>query len=98
MWPELGLMRKGSLVELREHQATWQGFSDALGMAVEIVAVPMVFALFGYGLDRWFGTGPFLAIALGLFGLVGIVARTFFWYQMHMNREEVEKPWTRRRK
>jgi F0F1-type ATP synthase assembly protein I len=91
-------MRKGSLVELRERQATWQGFSDALGMAVELVAVPMVFAVLGFGLDRWFGTTPVLAIALGLFGLVGIVARTYFWYQMHMNREEEGKPWKRSHK
>jgi len=93
VWPEWGLMRKGSLVELEERQATWQGFSDALGMAVELVATPMVFALIGWGLDRWLGTGPYLAIALGLFGLVGIVARTYFWYQMHMSREEEGKPW-----
>jgi F0F1-type ATP synthase assembly protein I len=88
-------MRKGSLVELRERQATWQGFSDALAMAVEFVATPMVFALLGYGLDRWFGTGPVLAIVLGLFGLVGTVARTYFWYQTHMNRAEEGKPWKR---
>ena len=49
MWPELGLMRKGSLVELREHQATWQGFSDALAAAVEFVVTPLLFALFHPG-------------------------------------------------
>jgi F0F1-type ATP synthase assembly protein I len=82
-------------VELRERQATWQGFSDALGMAVELVATPMVFGLFGYWLDRWFGTGPVLAIVLGLFGLTGVVARTYFWYQHRMNCEEEGKPWKR---
>jgi F0F1-type ATP synthase assembly protein I len=91
-------MRKGSLVELREHQATWQGFSDALGMAVELVATPMVFALLGYGLDRWIGTSPLFAIVLGLFGLIGIVARTYFWYQTHVRREEEGKPWKRNHK
>ena len=82
-------------MELRERQATWQGFGDALGMAVELVATPMVFGLLGYWLDRWFGTGPVLAIVLGLFGLTGIVARTYFWYQQHMNREQEGKPWKR---
>ena len=88
-------MGKGSLVELRERQATWQGFSDALAMAVELVATPLLFALLGYGLDRWFGTRPVLAIVLGLFGLTGIVLRTYFWYQTSMKREEEGKPWTR---
>jgi F0F1-type ATP synthase assembly protein I len=88
-------MRKGSLVELRERQATWQGFSDALAMAVEFVAVPLLFALLGYWLDREFGTGPLLAIVLGLIGLVGIVLRTYYWYQANMSREEEGKPWKR---
>jgi F0F1-type ATP synthase assembly protein I len=95
VWPELGLMRKGSLVELRERQATWQGFSDALAMAVEFVAVPLLFALLGYWLDHEFGTGPLLAIVLGLIGLVGIVLRTYYWYQASMTREEEGKPWKR---
>lgn len=88
-------MGKVSLVELREHQAMWQGFSDALGMAVEFVAVPMLFALLGYGIDRWLGTSPGLAIVLGLVGLVGVVLRTYYWYQASMSREEEGKPWTR---
>ena len=93
MWPEWGLMREGSLVELREHQATWQGFSDALAMAVEFVATPLLFALFGYWLDRVFGTAPVLAIVIGLVGLVGVVLRTYYWYQARMSREEEGKPW-----
>ena len=93
MWPEWGLMREGSLVELREHQATWQGFSDALAMAVEFVATPLLFALFGFWLDRVFGTCPVLAIVIGLIGLVGVVLRTYYWYQARMAREEEGKPW-----
>ncbi len=98
MWPESGLMRKGSLVELREHQATWQGFSDALATAVEFVAVPLLFALLGYWLDHVFGTRPVLAIVLGLVGLVGVVLRTYYWYQANMTREEEGKPWKRSHK
>ena len=98
MWPEWGLMRKGSLVELREHQATWQGFGDALAMAVEFAATPLLFALFGYWLDRVFGTGPVLAITIGLVGLVGVVLRTYYWYQANMSREEEGKPWKRSHK
>lgn len=85
-------------MELRERQATWQGFSDALGMAVELVATPMLFVLLGYWLDRWFGTGPVLAIVLGLFGLTGVVLRAYYWYQASMTREEEGKPWKRSHK
>jgi F0F1-type ATP synthase assembly protein I len=49
--------------------------------------------LIGYGLDRWLGTGPWFAIALGLFGLVGVVLRTYFWYQLNMKKAEEGKPW-----
>jgi F0F1-type ATP synthase assembly protein I len=98
VWPEWGLMREGSLVELEEHQATWQGFSDALARAVEFVAVPMLFALLGDWLDHVFGISPVLAIVLGLIGFVGVVLRTYYWYQADMVREEEGKPWKRSRK
>jgi F0F1-type ATP synthase assembly protein I len=54
-----------------------------------------LFALLGYWLDRVFGTGPVLAIVLGLVGLVGIVLRTYYWYQANVSREEEGKPWKR---
>jgi len=95
VWPELWLWGKVSLVELRERQATWQGFGDALAMAVEFAATPLLFALAGFGLDRWFGTGPVLAIVLGVIGLVGVVLRTYYWYQASIEGEEEGKPWTR---
>jgi F0F1-type ATP synthase assembly protein I len=83
-------------VELRDRQPTWtNGFSDALAMSIEFVATPLLFALLGYGLDRWLGTGPWLAIGFGLFGLLGTVLRTYFWYQAEIKREEEGKPWTR---
>ena len=75
----------------------WQGFSDALGMAVEIVVSPLLFALFGYWLDGLFGTGPVLAIAFGLLGVFAIAMRSYLWYRASMDREEKGKPWTRLR-
>jgi F0F1-type ATP synthase assembly protein I len=64
-------------------------------MAVEFVAVPLLFALAGFGLDGWFGTRPVIAIVLGLLGLVGVVLRTYYWYQANVTREEEGKPWIR---
>jgi F0F1-type ATP synthase assembly protein I len=84
-------------VELRDRQATWQGFGDALALGVELVFTPLLFAAAGFGLDRWFGTGPVLAIVLGLFGVVGVSLRTYYAYQARIAREEEGKPWTRPR-
>jgi F0F1-type ATP synthase assembly protein I len=82
-------------VELRDRQATWNGFGNALSQAVELVAAPLLFALFGWFLDRHLGTGPVLAIALGLLGVVGVAARSYYWYRAAIEREEEGKPWTR---
>jgi hypothetical protein len=45
-----------------------------------------------------FGTGPVLAIVLGLVGLTGIVLRTYYWYRADVQREEEGKPWKRSHK
>jgi len=82
-------------VELRERQATWNGFGNALSQAVELVVAPLLFALFGWFLDGHLGTGPVLAIAFGLLGVAGVAARSYYWYRAAIEREEEGKPWTR---
>jgi len=84
-------------VELRERQATYNGFGDALAHATELVVTPLLFALAGYGLDRLFGTGPVLAIVLGLVGVLGVAVKSYYEYAARMAREEEGKPWTRPR-
>ena len=84
-------------MELRDRQATWQGFGDALALGVEMVMTPLLFALAGFGLDRLLGTGPFLALLLGLIGVVGEALHVFYAYRARIAREEEGKPWTRPR-
>jgi F0F1-type ATP synthase assembly protein I len=84
-------------VELRDRQATWQGFSDALALGVELALTPLLFAAFGWWLDGRFGTGPLLAIAFGAVAVVGVSVRTYYDYQARMAREEEGKPWMRHR-
>ena len=84
-------------MELRERQATYNGFGDALAHATELVVTPLLFALAGYGLDRLFGTGPVLAIVLGLVGVLGVAVKSYYEYAARMAREEEGKPWTRHR-
>jgi F0F1-type ATP synthase assembly protein I len=84
-------------VELRERQATYNGFGDALAHATELVVTPLLFALAGYGLDRLFGTGPVLAIVFGLVGVIGVAVKSYYEYAARIAREEEGKPWTRHR-
>jgi F0F1-type ATP synthase assembly protein I len=85
-------------VELRDRQATWNGFGNALSQAVELVVAPLLFALFGWFLDSHLGTGPFLAIGFGLLGVAGVAARSYYWYRAEIDREEGGKPWIRNHK
>ena len=84
-------------MELRDRQATWQGFGDALALGVEMVCTPLLFAAFGWWLDGRFGTGPLFAILLGALALVGVSVRVYYEYRARMEREEEGKPWTRPR-
>jgi F0F1-type ATP synthase assembly protein I len=84
-------------VNLRDRQATYNGFGNALSQAVEIVATPLLFALVGFFLDRLAGTRPLFTVSLALFALVGMALRMYYAYREAMAREEEGKPWTRSR-
>jgi F0F1-type ATP synthase assembly protein I len=82
-------------VRVEERRQLASGFGDALSLAIEFVATPLIFAAVGFFLDRWLGTEPFLLIALGSFGLIGFVVKAFYTYQAAIAAEEADKPWTR---
>jgi len=82
-------------VELRERRALNQGFDRALAQGLEIVASVFLFGLFGWWLDRVFGTRPILMIVFGLLGVFAISMRSYLWYKASMDREEKGKPWKR---
>jgi F0F1-type ATP synthase assembly protein I len=86
-------------LDARDRTATFQrGLGDGFSLAVEFVVVPVIFALFGYWLDGRFGTSPILAVALGAFGFVGVLVRTYYAYLARSAFEEEGKPWTRSRR
>ncbi len=84
-------------MDLRDRQATYNGFGNALSQAVEIVVTPLVFALVGYVIDRLAGTRPLFTLGLAVFALIGVVIRMYYGYREAMAREEEGKPWTRSR-
>lgn len=64
------------------------GFSLALGKAVEIVLTPLIFAGVGHLIDRWLGIGPVFAIGLGAFTLGYVCWRMYGDYDRQMRVEE----------
>jgi hypothetical protein len=81
--------------DLRAKQQLNRGYSDGLARGVEIVVTPAIFGGLGWLLDRWLGTDPFLAIALGAFGVAGIFAKLWLGYDRDMIQAESGKPWAR---
>jgi hypothetical protein len=73
----------------------YQGLDDANVRAIQLVVTPLLMALLGYWIDTKLGTGPFIAIALGLVGLFGEVVRAVVSYKEKMAKAEEGKPWKR---
>jgi hypothetical protein len=66
-----------------------------MARGMEIVLTPLVLGGLGWLLDGWFGTGKILAVAFGIFGIVGISAKLKLGYDKQMAQVEAGKPWTR---
>jgi hypothetical protein len=62
---------------------------------MEIVLTPLLLGGFGWLLDGWLGTDPFLALFFGVFGVVGIFVKLKLGYDRTMADVEQGKPWTR---
>lgn len=83
------------LFDLRAKQQLNRGYSDGMARGMEIVLTPLVFGAIGWLLDGWLGTGHVLAIAFGIFGVVGIFVKMKLGYDEQMASAEAGKPWTR---
>ncbi len=76
------------------------GSEDGLAKAIEIVVTPAIFAAAGFGLDRWWGTGPWLALGFGMTAFM--VKLIVEWYryvermQMHEQEMAASRPAERR--
>jgi F0F1-type ATP synthase assembly protein I len=73
-----------------------RGYADANSRGLEIALSGLVMGAIGWLLDRWLGTDPFLAIAFGVFGFVGVTAKLWTTYDRDMRRHDEGKPWARR--
>ena len=66
------------------------GSEDGLAKAIEIVVTPAIFAAVGFGLDRWWGTGPWLALSLGVTAFVVKLLVEWYRYAERMRIHEQE--------
>ena len=66
------------------------GSEDGLAKAIEIVVTPAIFATAGFGLDRWLGTGPWLAFSFGTIAFVVKLLVEWYRYAERMGVHEQE--------
>lgn len=76
------------------------GSEDGLAKAVEIVLTPAIFAAVGFGLDRWLGTAPWLALSFGMAAFVLKLLVEWYRYAERMSKIEsdfaAQRPTARR--
>ena len=84
-------------MDLRDRQAIYNGFGNALALAVEFAVTPILFGLVGWWIDGRLGTRPAFMIAFAAFAVVGLAVRAYYTYRDEIARQEEGKPWTRSR-
>jgi F0F1-type ATP synthase assembly protein I len=79
-----------------DRRALNRGFGDAMARAFELAVTPTIFGFFGWLLDRWLGTAPFLMLGLGLFTAVYVGWRMLQGYDVAMQEHEARLSGARR--
>lgn len=64
---------------------------DALGMAIEIAVILVLFIAGGFAIDRWLGTLPLFMILGTVFGSVGLFTKHKYRYDQKMDAYEAER-------
>ena len=75
-------------MDLRDRQATYNGFGDALARAFELVLTPAVFGFLGWLLDRWLGVTPLFTVGLTLLVFLYVGWRLWTGYETDMRAHE----------
>ena len=83
------------MFDTRAKQQLNRGYSDGMARGFELVVAPLAMGLIGWLLDGWLGTGPFLALGFGTFGVAGVFAKLWAGYDREMQVVQEGKPWTR---
>lgn len=68
---------------------------DESARGIELAVTPVVFGGFGWLVDGWLGTGPWLTLGFAAFALVGTIAKLWFTYDAEMRELETTSRWAR---
>jgi F0F1-type ATP synthase assembly protein I len=64
---------------------------DALGMAMEIAIIMVLFIAGGFAIDRWLGTLPVFMIVGTVLGSVGLFTKHKYRYDQKMDAYDAER-------
>ena len=76
-----------------ERRELYNGFGNALALAMEFAVGPVIFGGLGWFLDQRLGIFPVLTIALGIVGVVGSFLRMWYRYDAEMREKESHAIW-----
>jgi ATP synthase protein I len=65
----------------------WVGAGEGWNVVSELIAATVVWGAVGYGLDRWWGTGPVLMVIGGLIGHAAGIYLIIHRSRMKLQRE-----------
>jgi F0F1-type ATP synthase assembly protein I len=82
-------------VEASQRRELTQQMNRSTG-SYELVVSPLILALIGNGLDRWWGTLPIFTILFAVVGLVGACIKIYYGYTSEMDQHDAEGPWAKR--
>ena len=78
-------------MDLRAFREVNNGFGDGLAAAFEMVVTPLIFAFFGYLLDRWLGLHLVFALIFGLFTFGYMIYKLVARYSAEMARHDADR-------
>ena len=85
---------KGQWVDQQaERRELYNGFGNALALAMEFAVGPVIFGGLGWYLDQRLGFFPVLTIALGILGVVASFLRMWYRYDAEMREKEAGAIW-----
>jgi F0F1-type ATP synthase assembly protein I len=80
-------------VDISQRRELNKGLGDGFTLAFELVLTPALLTVIGLLVDRVLGTGWIFAVVLGVLGLAGVVAKTYYVYCYQMEQHEEGRPW-----
>jgi F0F1-type ATP synthase assembly protein I len=79
--------------EQAERRELYNGFGNALALAMEFAVGPVLFGGLGWFFDRRLGWFPVLTIALGVLGVIASFLRMWYRYDADMRERESQAIW-----